>query len=663
MNSSISLVRPGLRYGSTPERTERSIDWQRALQGLPSLVRRDTLDFNRFESTRDAIREIESQLPAHPSTIVSAWREQFASDTTAATVDPASHVRTLAIAARLVHDTLDLKLYDEQLFAIWCLLHGLLIEMKTGEGKTLTSGVAAGLLASIGMPIQVITVNEYLVQRDAKAMAPLFDAMGLQVGCVLEGQSDAERRNGYAQTITYVSNKQIVFDYLRDRRERSLHACPLTDRLRSLLGEPAFEPVMRGLCCTIIDEADSVLVDDARTPCVLATAGRPVDTIASEAATALGIARSLIIDADFKLDEEQGSVTITSTGHDELQAIAAQLGGLWQSERFRREYVTQALTALHRLRADHDYLVRDDRILLIDSATGRVLPDRRLRRGLHRMLELKERVKPSPEDETVAAITVQAFFQRYFSIIGMSGTFNGLQRELRQVYGLARVSVPLHRPSLLQVRPALLFRSRAAQLQYLVSFVRERQRHGQPVLIGTRSVAFSTEVSEYLSRAAVDHDVLSARQDADEASVIAHAGEPGAVTVATNMAGRGTDIPLEGSARRHGGLCVLNLELNESRRIDRQLFGRAARQGNPGEARYLLSLEDELFGRIFPAWSLSLMSRLVNAEGQARPQTLTDIILRTVQWSFEHRAHRQRLRLHRNRRGLEDYLAIGGDRA
>jgi len=566
------------------------------------------------------------------------------------------------MAARLVHDTLDLKLYDEQLFAIWCLLHGRLIEMKTGEGKTLTSGVAAGLLASSGMPIQVVTVNEYLVQRDAQAMAPLFDAMDLQVGCVLEEQSDTERRGGYARAITYVSNKQIVFDYLRDRREQTLHACPLTDRLRSLLGEPTVEPVMRGLCCAIVDEADSVLIDDARTPCVLATAASPVDAIESEAATALGIARSLISGADFKLDNEQGYVTISAEGHDKLQAIATRIGGLWLSDRFRREYVMQALTALHSLRVDHDYLVRDARILLIDSASGRVLPDRRLRRGLHRMLELKEQLKPSSEDETVAAITIQAFFQRYFSIIGMSGTLTGLHGELRQVYGLAPVSVPLHRPSLLQIRPTLLFKDREAQLQYLVTFVRERQRHGQPVLIGTRSVAFSAEVSKYLADAAVDHDVLNARQDADEASVIAHAGEPGAVTVATNMAGRGTDIPLKGSARRHGGLYVLNLELNESRRVDSQLFGRAARQGNPGEARYLLSLEDELLCRVLPAWSLPLMNRLLDDEGHARPQSLPDIILRAVQRFLEHRARRYRLRLHRTRHDLDDYLSIGGDR-
>ncbi len=668
-SASVEIVRPGLRHGSVPERQDRRVDAIGALPRMPDWWRPDgpeALSFDRFAPVREAVRREGDALDAVTSAVVAAWaawRDGLRTALPDRQLDEARKIRAMALLERLARETLGMALHDEQLFAIWCLLHGKLVEMPTGEGKTVTAGLAAAILAATGMPVHVITVNEYLVERDAALLRPLYDVLGLDVGCVFERQSDDERRAAYAAAITYVGNRQVVFDYLRDRRALAPHRNPVSERLHALLDESRVEPVMRGLCCAIVDEADSVLVDDAGTPCVLATAEEHGPGDVTEAATALGAARALERDIDFVVGDDAAPVRLTEAGLASLHELGQKLGGLWRTERYRQERVCQALKALHHFRADHHYLVRDGKVVLIDTASGRLVPDRRLQHGLHRMLELKERVQPTSDNATVAAISVQAFFLRYHTVLGMSGTLTDVGRELRQVYGLATVTVPPHLPSRRSVLPTRVLPTRERQMEVLVELVRERQRRGQPVLVGTRSVAFSRRVSEALSRGAIDHDVLSASQDAEEARVIARAGERGAVTVATNMAGRGTDIPLRDGARARGGLMVINLELNDSIRVDRQLFGRAARQGDPGDVRYLLSWEDELLRSRLPAALLRSLARRVNEDGVPRSPGLVDLVLRFAQGSVERRQRLGRLRLHRNRGNLERQLAVGGDGA
>ena len=663
MNLPIEIIRPGLRRGSMPERSSDDLDtgWSPTRAWFDSkLSARSFQEFGDFASIREAIHQHHSSLDVATSAVIGSWRDELPTSYCSSGVETSQIVRTLAVLERLTQDTLDIKLHDEQLFAIWCLLHGKLVEMSTGEGKTVTAGLAAGVLASMGMPVHVITVNEYLVERDAALLHPLHHAMGLATGCVLERHSEHERRSGYSREITYVANKQVVFDYLRDQQALGSVRYPVSEHLPQLLAEPIVEPVMRGLCCAIIDEVDSVLIDDARTPCVLAASIERGSAEVTEAASALGAARTLELDHDFKLIEDSTRVRLTEEGHRSLLALGQKLGGLWRVERYREERVCQALTAIHHLRADHHYLVRDNKVLLIDDATGRVMPDRRLQHGLHRMLELKERVQLTSENATVAAISVQEFFLRYHTVIGMSGTLTDVRRELRQVYGLDTITVPPHLPRAHTTLPTRMLPTIERQLEQLVILARRRQRRGQPLLIGTRSVAFSQKVSDALANAAIDHDTLSARQDSEEARVIAHAGEPGAVTVATNMAGRGTDIPLRNGARARGGLLVVNLELNESQRIDRQLFGRAARQGDPGSSLYLLSLEDSLLRNKLPATLLWLIAMNLDSKGNPLRAGLLDPMLQFVQACVERRERHLRLRLHRSRAELKRHLAVGG---
>jgi preprotein translocase subunit SecA len=485
--------------------------------------------------------------------------------------------------------------YPVQLIGAYAMIRGYLAEMATGEGKTLTAALAAGTAALAGMPVHVVTVNDYLATRDAELTKPIYDALGLSVGIVVGGQSLQERQAAYCADITYCTNKELAFDYLRDRiilgqRDGNLRLkiegvqdqTPRSTRLR-----------LRGLHFAIVDEADSVLVDEARTPLVIS--GEAKGEISANAAReALELGASLQQGTDYLLLSEQKRVVLTDAGRERIADFAEAHGKEWRGVIVREEFARQALSALHLFSRGEEYLVRDGKVQIIDQHTGRLMPDRAWTDGLHQMIEVKEGCKPSARRATIARMTYQRFFRRYAHLSGMTGTARQVAREFWTVYRLPVVAIPTHRP---RQRKTLIDRVLAdddTKWRLAIARIADLHARGVPVLVGTGSVACSMIASEQLANAGLPHLVLSAAQDSTEAAVVAQAGELGRITVATNMAGRGTDIHLAEGVEALGGLHVIMMERHEARRIDDQLAGRSGRQGQPGCFQAILSLDDPL---------------------------------------------------------------------
>ena len=489
-------------------------------------------------------------------------------------------VDALGGVADAAHRTLGLRLFDTQLFAAAVQLDGALAEMATGEGKTYAAGAAAAVAAAAGIPVHVCTANDYLVMRDAEALAPWYAALGLRTGAIVAALDTDSRRAQYRADIVYCTARELVFDYLRDGLEHPQCRHELLRRAGALRGDtPA--PRLRGLCMAILDEADSILLDDAVTPLVLAAQSADAQRRAY-LWQAFAIARDLVEGEHFTREPAARQVQLSAQGKARIVAAGAPFGPLWHLQRRAEEAVSTALNALHAYRRDHDYVVQDGRVFMVDENSGRAAPGRMWAQGLHNAIELKEGVALSTERSTAAQITYQRFFPRYLRLAGMSGTLREGRRELRSVYGLRVVEVPLRRPSRrLNLAPRLIL-AEQAHWTALAHRIASLHARGQPVLVGTGSVADSENLAEALRRAGIPHRVLNARQDREEAAVIGQAGAPGAVTVATQMAGRGTDIVVQGEAAALGGLHVIDCLGPVPRRLSRQLAGRCARQGDAG---------------------------------------------------------------------------------
>jgi preprotein translocase subunit SecA len=475
-----------------------------------------------------------------------------------------------------------------------------MVEMATGEGKTLTATPAAIVAALAGQPVHVVTVNDYLAARDAEETRELYAFFGLTVGVVQTEMDPADRAAAYACDIAYVSNANLTFDYLRDRIALARRRSRARRRTQEVLSGRSARPLtLRGLAFAIVDEADSVLVDEARTPLILSSTADDPEAEATYA-IALALARDLHTPRDFTIDRMNRQITLTDAGKTRLGQLAQGQQGLWRIRRAREELARQALSALHLFELGRDYVILDGKIQIVDEFTGRVMPDRSWQGGLHQMIEAKERQEVTGRKETLARITYQRFFRRYLRLSGMTGTGMELASEFRDTFDLRTVRIPRHRPLGRRDLGTRVLRDEAAKWAALARRTEELHARGQPVLIGTRSVEASERASEALRARGVPHWVLNAKQDAAEAEVVAAAGQRGAVTVATNMAGRGTDIRLGDGVAELGGLHVILTEFHESRRVDRQLFGRTGRQGAPGSCEALVSLEDDLFHRFAP---------------------------------------------------------------
>lgn len=484
--------------------------------------------------------------------------------------------------------------------AIRAMLSPSIVELDTGEGKTLVGAILAAHLARDGTPVHVITANDYLAARDAARFAPFFDAAGISVSSIVNASSRDDRAEAYASGVVYSTSKELAADFLRDSLD-TLYGSTAS----SMLFESSSQrlPLQRGLGVAIVDEADSVLIDEAITPLILSDSSERAD-VSVDARCAHELAGLLEVGEHFEAIERGGDIRLKSRGRERIACAAAGLGGVWAVARRREELVTTSLVARIFFVRDVHYVVIDGKIMIVDEFTGRVLPDRTWRHGLQQAVEIKEGVQPSSPNATSARTSFQQFFRRYDHLCGMTGTAREAGAEFGSVYSSRTLRIEPHRKSLRDRLATAVATSLEAKDRRVVDEAEHVRAQGRPVLVGTRSVQSSERISDELNARGIEHVVLNAVRHEREAEIIRSAGQRGAVTVATNMAGRGTDIELGEGVAERGGLHVIAAEPNVSARIDRQLFGRCARQGDPGSCRLHVCPEDELFKRYRPRFPL-----------------------------------------------------------
>lgn len=491
---------------------------------------------------------------------------------------------------------LGMRHYDVQLIGGIVLHKGKIAEMKTGEGKTLVATLAVVLNALSGKGVHVVTVNDYLAKRDAAWMGQVYSFLGLTTGVIVHGLDDDERRAAYNADITYGTNNEFGFDYLRDNMK--FHVSELVQRPHSF---------------AIVDEVDSILIDEARTPLIISGASeesvglyRTVDDLVRK-----------LEEKDYTIDEKARTAMLTDDGVASCEQML-NIDNLFDPANITlQHHVLQSLKAHKVFKRDVDYIVQDDQVVIVDEFTGRIMEGRRYSDGLHQALEAKERVTIAAENQTLASITFQNYFRLYEKLAGMTGTADTEAVEFRQIYNLEVVSIPTNKPMIRVDAPDLIYRSRQEKFDAIVESIAELYKKQQPVLVGTISIETSEMLSQRLGKKGIPHNVLNAKQHEREAEIVAQAGQKGKVTIATNMAGRGTDIVLGEGVVELGGLHILGTERHESRRIDNQLRGRSGRQGDPGSSRFYLSLEDDLM-RLFGSDRISgLMEKLGLRDGEA----------------------------------------------
>ena len=541
------------------------------------------------------------------------------------------------------------------------LAHGCVVEMATGEGKTLTATMPATVAGWRGRGCHIITVNDYLAKRDAEWMGRIYRVCGLRVAHIEQGMAPEDRRQAYLADITYCTNKEVTADFLRDRLLLG-HLRGLGSALLAKLGGtgrcPLDRLVQRGLSFAIVDEADSVLVDEAVTPLIISgPAPNPEQTEAF--CHAAQVAATLTCPEDYSIDARYREIELTDRGRNRLAVLTSSLPGIWQGARRREELATKALVAKDLYLKDKQYVISEGKIVIVDDFTGRVMPDRSWRDGLHQAIEAKEGLEITAWKDTYARISFQRFLRQYEHLAGMTGTAQEAAAEFWQIYNLPVVIIPTNRPCVRKVLPDQAFTHNAAKWQRLVGEIQCIHASGRPILVGTRSVRDSEYLSSLLKELHLDHQVLNAVRHREEAQIVAGAGQPGKITVATNMAGRGTDIKLGRGVAELGGLHVIAAERNESGRIDRQLFGRCARQGDPGSAQAIVSLEDEFVSRYAPRLTKYLKKRH-GSNSQDVSSSLTRTAFRLAQLRAERLALQQRKSVMRADHWLEENLGFAG---
>jgi len=491
---------------------------------------------------------------------------------------------------------LGMRPYDVQLIGGITLHQGKIAEMKTGEGKTLVATLPIVLNALAGKGVHLITVNDYLARRDAAWMGKLYNFLGLSVGVIVHGLDDNERQAAYAADITYGTNNEFGFDYLRDNMKFYKE-----------------QLVQRPLFYSIVDEVDSILIDEARTPLIISGQAEDSSVLYARIDAFIPLLRK---ETDFTIDEKARTVLLTDSGVARMEDVL-KLDNLYDAANVTfQHHVLQALKAHHIFQRDVDYVVKDDQVVIVDEFTGRLMPGRRYSDGLHQALEAKEHVEVEAENQTLATITFQNYFRMYKKLAGMTGTADTEAVEFREIYDLEVISIPTNQPMVRKDLPDLVYKTQREKFEAIAADVQELHKRGQPVLVGTVSIEKSELLSELLKKIGVPHDVLNAKNHEKEAEIVAMAGHPGRVTIATNMAGRGTDIVLGPGVTDLGGLHILGTERHESRRIDNQLRGRSGRQGDPGSSRFYLALDDDLM-RLFGSDRLKgLMDKLGMEDGE-----------------------------------------------
>ena len=501
-----------------------------------------------------------------------------------------------ALVREAARRTMNMRHFDVQLIGGIVLHRGRIAEMKTGEGKTLVATLPVALNALSGKGVHVVTVNDYLASRDAKWMGQVYSFLGLTTGTIVHDMDDEQRKAAYACDITYGTNNEFGFDYLRDNMK--------------------FYPeqlVQRGHNYAIVDEVDSILIDEARTPLIISGASDE----STELYQAMDDVVAHLDPDDYTVDEKARTAMLTEKGVSHCEELT-HLDNLFDPRNMvAQHHIMQSLKAHFVFKRDVDYIVTNDQVVIVDGFTGRLMPGRRYSDGLHQALEAKEHVTIQPENQTLASITFQNYFRMYDKLAGMTGTADTEAVEFHEIYNLEVMTIPTNKPMIRKDYPDLIFQTQKEKFDAIVQAIRELYEKGQPVLVGTISIETSEMLSKRLKAIGIPHSVLNAKQHAKEAEIVAQAGQKGHVTIATNMAGRGTDIMLGEGVKELGGLHILGTERHESRRIDNQLRGRAGRQGDPGSSRFYLSLEDNLM-RLFGSDRIKgLMGRLGLKDGEA----------------------------------------------
>ena len=555
-------------------------------------------EIKRIEKYVDAIEALDEKMQALSDEELRAKTQEFKDRLAAGETLDDLLVEAFAVVREAADRTIHLKHYRVQLMGGIILHQGRIAEMKTGEGKTLVSTLPAYLNALEGKGVHIVTVNDYLAKRDANWMGQVHQFLGLSVGVILNSYDNAERQAAYNCDITYITNNELGFDYLRDN---------MVIYKKDL--------VQRELNYAIVDEVDSVSIDEARTPLIISgQSGKSTDLYKACDVLARQMQRGtsdgelskidaimgidIEEDGDFLVNEKDKQVMLTTEGVKKVEQFF-HINNYAYAENLELQHnVILALRAHNLMHRDQDYVVKDDEVLIVDEFTGRIMPGRRYSDGLHQAIEAKEHVKVNRESKTLATITFQNFFNKYKKKAGMTGTAMTEDKEFMDIYGMDVVEIPTNKPMIRVDHEDAIYMTKKEKLNAVINDIVESHKKGQPVLVGTINIDTSEEVSELLSKRGIKHNVLNAKFHELEAEIVSHAGERGAVTIATNMAGRGTDIKLEDGVAELGGLKIIGTERHESRRIDNQLRGRAGRQGDPGESKFYLSLEDDLM-RLF----------------------------------------------------------------
>ena len=657
-------LRPGIKFGSYPQKQESRLDDLE--QSVARLFEQIKIHMRRrIYSQRYIVRQVdnyrktlEDYSEQELTQTIDALRDQLHSQG----LQKQLIVKTFAVIRETAGRTLGKRHFDVQLFGGWLMINGMLAEMETGEGKTLTTTLPACTAALAGIPVHVITANDYLAARDAEIMLPLYQRLGLSGGSVVDGMETNQRQKNYLTDIVHTTNKQIAFDYLRDRIEMGDDTGDLRFQFRQIQRQRQSgsnsQLFLRGLCFALVDEADSVLIDEAKTPLIITKTLPNVDS-PDTYSDALYLASTLFIDKDYTVNQKTRGIELTLQGEENLGDLILNLPEHWRNKRKREMLVKQALTAELFYKKDRQYVVNEDKIQIIDESTGRIMADRAWEQGLHQMIEAKEGCLISDQREPQARISYQRFFSRYLRLAGASGTIREVSNELKRVYGLNVYKVATNQPSKRRMQAERIYRNEALKKQALLDRVGDLYQQRRPVLIGTCSVEESEQVSQWLEQQGIDHRVLNAKQDQHESEIIAQAGQLQAITVATNMAGRGTDIALGNGVAELGGLHVIALSRNDSGRVDRQLYGRCARQGDPGSAEAILSLQDPALAQFYSSAMLNLLSKFCSGS-KPMPDFIARLILRLPQQRNEKQQSLIRKMLMKQDRQLRRILAFSG---
>ncbi len=576
----------------------------------------NTKEVKKLEKIADEVMALEPKFQAMEDEDLQAMTPKFKDRLAAGETLDDILPEAFAVCREAAWRVLKMKHYKVQVIGGIALHQGRIAEMKTGEGKTLVATLPVYLNALAGHGVHVVTVNDYLAKRDAEWMGKIHEFLGLKVGVVLNSMNADERRQAYNCDITYVTNNELGFDYLRDNMAIYKEQC-----------------VLRGLNFCIIDEIDSILIDEARTPLIISgqsdkstklyeacdvlakqmTRGEDMEDL-SKMDAIMGVEREET--GDFIVNEKDKIVNLTAQGVSKVERFF-RIENLADPENLEIQHnIILALRANNLMHKDHDYIVKDDEVLIVDEFTGRVMPGRRYSDGLHQAIEAKEHVKVKRESKTLATITFQNFFNKFEKKCGMTGTALTEEREFRDIYGMDVIEIPTNLPVQRKDLQDAVYKTKKEKLNAICDAVEEAHSKGQPVLVGTITIESSEELSKMLRKRGIQHQVLNAKFHEMEAEIVAEAGKHGAVTIATNMAGRGTDIKLDEESKAAGGLKIIGTERHESRRIDNQLRGRSGRQGDPGESKFYLSLEDNLLRLFGSENTMAVFNRLNMPEGQ-----------------------------------------------